>query len=483
MAKQTKRVATADSYDNFIARVGMQQPNQHAASTYKANYTSRNRLLIEWAYRSSWIIGVAVDAIADDMTKKGVRITSEIDPKRRGILESKFEELQLWDALNETLKWSRLYGGAGALILIEGQAPLTPLILDKVGKGSFKGLAVLDRWMLNPQLTRRIKTLGPHLGKPEFYDIVTTAQGLPAWTLHHSRLIRMDGVKLPYQQKITENEWGMSVVERIFDRLTSYDSTSVGAAQLSYKAHLRTMKVEKLRELIGLGGKALESLIKQMELVRQYQTNEGMTLIDAKDTFETHSYSFAGLSDLLSEFKEDIAGAVGIPLVRMFRQSPKGFSTGDADLANYYGDVGTQQERDLRPHIRLLFDVLHRSEFGEPLPDDFTFEFNPLWQMSDVDRSTVATNTANALATAVRDLGMSPAAALTDLREMADVTGIGASISDEDIENAKSQWEETESETEPPPQIGATVQKEPTGDSQPDRRNSGGFLRWFTGKR
>lgn len=483
MAKQTKRVATADSYDNFIARVGMQQPNQHAASTYRANYTSRNRLLIEWAYRSSWIIGVAVDAIADDMTKKGVRITSEIDPKRRGILESKFEELQLWDALNETLKWSRLYGGAGALILIEGQAPLTPLILDKVGKGSFKGLAVLDRWMLNPQLTRRIKTLGPHLGKPEFYDIVTTAQGLPAWTLHHSRLIRMDGVKLPYQQKITENEWGMSVVERIFDRLTSYDSTSVGAAQLSYKAHLRTMKVEKLRELIGLGGKALESLIKQMELVRQYQTNEGMTLIDANDTFETHSYSFAGLSDLLSEFKEDIAGAVGIPLVRMFRQSPKGFSTGDADLANYYGDVGTQQERDLRPHIRLLFDVLHRSEFGEPLPDDFTFEFNPLWQMSDVDRSTVATNTATALATAVRDLGMPQHAALTDLREMADVTGIGASISDEDINNAKSQWEEAESETEPPPQIGATVQKEPTGDSQPDRRNSGGFLRWFTGKR
>ncbi|HEE3335380.1 anti-CBASS protein Acb1 family protein, partial [Klebsiella pneumoniae] len=148
MAKKTGRVATADSYDNFVARVGMQQPNQHAASTYRANYTSRNRLLIEWAYRSSWIIGAAVDSKADDMTKKGVRITSEIDPKRRGILESRFDELQLWDCINETLKWSRLYGGAVALILIEGQAPLTPLVLDKVGKGSFKGLAVLDRWMI-----------------------------------------------------------------------------------------------------------------------------------------------------------------------------------------------------------------------------------------------------------------------------------------------------------------------------------------------
>ncbi|HIE8694163.1 hypothetical protein ACRFO7_29680, partial [Klebsiella pneumoniae] len=26
MAKKTGRVATADSYDNFVARVGMQQP-------------------------------------------------------------------------------------------------------------------------------------------------------------------------------------------------------------------------------------------------------------------------------------------------------------------------------------------------------------------------------------------------------------------------------------------------------------------------
>jgi hypothetical protein len=75
-----------------------------------------------------------------------------------------------------------------------------------------------------------------------------------------------------------------------------------------------------------------------------------------------------------------------------------------------------------------------------------------------------------------------PAAALTDLREMSDVTGIGANF-DEDIQNAKKQWQEAESETEPPPPIGATVSEKPTGDSRPDKSNRGGFLRWFTGKR
>ncbi|EOM6351640.1 hypothetical protein ACTWF3_004280, partial [Escherichia coli] len=31
--------ATADGYENFVARVGMQTPNQHSASTYRANFT------------------------------------------------------------------------------------------------------------------------------------------------------------------------------------------------------------------------------------------------------------------------------------------------------------------------------------------------------------------------------------------------------------------------------------------------------------
>lgn len=102
--------------------------------------------------------------------------------------------------------------------------------------------------MIDPVLTRRIKDMGPDLGKPEFYDVVTTATGIPAWRIHHSRLIRFDGVTLPFQQKMTENEWGMSVVERIWDRLTAFDSATVGAAQLVYKAHLRTYSVEKLSQ-------------------------------------------------------------------------------------------------------------------------------------------------------------------------------------------------------------------------------------------
>ncbi|CAI1048418.1 DUF1073 domain-containing protein [Serratia ficaria] len=481
----TKRTAqaTADGYENFVARVGMQTANQHSASTYRANFTSRNRMLVEWSYRSSWIIGKAVDAMADDMTRKGIRITSEIDAKDRGVIESQLDEMQIWDALNDVIKWARLYGGAVGFIMIEGQAPFTPLRLETIGEGKFKGILPLDRWMINPVLTRRIKEMGPDLGKPEFYDVVATATGIPAWRIHHTRLIRFDGVTLPFQQKMTENEWGMSVVERIWDRLTAFDSATVGAAQLVYKAHLRTYSVDKLRELIVMGGPAYEGLLKNIDLIRQFQSNEGMTLMDTKDKFETHQYSFSGLDSLLGAFGEQISGAVDTPLVRFFGQSPKGFSTGDADLANYYDSVGSLQERRLRLPMRKILDIMHRSELGKPLPVDFTFEFNPLWQMSDVDRSTVAVNLTNAISTALGDGLMTPKAAMTDLRENSDVTGIGASITDEDIENAQSQYEEPELETGPAPAFRGPVSEEPTGDSQSNKSDRNWLLRWFPGKR
>lgn len=473
---------TTDSYNNIPARVGMQTQTQHAASQYLPNFTSRNRMEIEWAYRSSWIIGSAVDSIADDMTRKGIRITSEMEPKARGVIESQFDALEIWDKLNDVIKWSRLYGGAVGYIMIEGQDPSTPLRLETIGEGSFRGILPLDRWQVNPNLEERITELGPHFTMPKYYDLVTTGTGLQGWKIHHTRLIRFDGISLPYQQKLTENEWGMSVVERIWDRLTAFDSSTLGAAQLIYKAHLRTMKVKGYRQLQAMGGPAFDGFLKQMESIRQWQSNEGLTIIDADDEFDTHQYSFGGLNDVLSQFAEQISGAVGIPLVRLFGQSPQGFSTGESDLANYYDNIGSQQERRMRNPLRKLMDIMSRSALGAPLADDFTFEFSPLWQMSDVDRSTVALNTVNAISAAVDSGLMTQKAGATDLREMSDVTGVGASITDEDIINA---------DDEPPPSISARAQQEPehsggnpvqnkpTQDSESGWRHRKRFLRWF----
>ncbi|WP_405423736.1 DUF1073 domain-containing protein [Pantoea stewartii] len=475
---------TIDGYDNFVSRLGLQSGNLSGHGTYMPNFTSRNRVLLEFAYRSSWIVGAAVDTIADDMTRKGVTITSQMDHKAKARLTGRWEELSLWEGLSDTIKWSRLYGGAVGVLLIDGQDMSSPLRMETIGRDQFKGMLVLDRWMLNQTITEIITEPGPDLGKPKYYEVVAAQKGIPAWKIHHSRLIRMDGVGLPYQQAYTENGWGMSVVERLYDRIMAFDSASTGAAQLVNKAHLRTYSIEKLREILGLGDEREAALMKHIDMIRLFQSIEGMTLMDKSDEFQTHSYSFAGLSDILSQFGEQIAGATGIPLIRMLGQSPAGFSTGESDLANYYDNVGSHQERRARRPVRRLFEVIHRSEFGTPLPDDFDFEFNPLWQMSDLDRSTVAKNTVDTLNAAIESGLMPLHAGMAELRESSRVTGIGSNITDEDIENAKGAeppgFTEESDDDAPDPQAGANqLFHTATQDSAGSGRHRKWPLRWF----
>lgn len=481
--EQKKPVRTGDGYNNFTAKLGGNTANIQSGGSYQPGYISRNRVQLEFAYRSSFLVGAGVDTMADDMTRKGINITSKLEPGQKGKLETFWDDIAVWDEINNNLKWSRLYGGSLLVVLIEGQDMSTPLKLDRIKEGQFKGLMVLDRWMVNPSYIDLITEYGPDFGKPKFYKVVTNQQGIPPWKIHHSRIVRMEGDTLPFQQAQTENGWGMSVVERIFERIQAFDTATVGTAQLIHKAHLRTYSIEGLRNILATGGTMEAGLMKHMDMIREFQTIEGMTIMDAKDKFETHSYSFAGIADVILRFAEQVSGATGIPLVRLFGQSPSGFSTGDGDLENYYSRVNSLQERRLRRPVRWLMDISWRSLFGEPLPEDFTFEFNKLWEMSDTDRATMASNVATALATAVRDIGMPQHAALSDLRNLSDIIGIGGSITDKDIEDAKSQWEEDESETEPPPKVGDPVSQKPTGDSEPDKRNRNWFLRWYAGER
>ncbi|MFL9476108.1 DUF1073 domain-containing protein [Acinetobacter baumannii] len=448
---------TKDSFQNFASRVGLGSGNQHDQSGYGFNFLSRQRLKLEAMYRSSWVVGQVVDVVADDMTRKGVKLNGLSTPKDSEMIDQEMDRLQVWDKLNKNIKWSRLYGGSLAVMMIDGQNVSTPLNPNTIGKGQFKGLMVLDRWMVQPTLEDLVTEMGPDYGKPKYYDVITDSVGLCNQRIHYSRVIRMDGVELPYWQSITENLWGQSVIERLEDRLTIFDSATLGAGQLVYKAHLRTYKVKKLREIIAAGGKFYDALVKQIQEIRMWQSNEGMTLMDADDAFETHQYSFTGLDNLLLQFGQQISGATGIPLVRLFGQSPAGLNaTGESDLANYYDNINQQQEGRLRTPLQILYAVLHMSVLGKPLPDSFSFKFASLWQLDDEKKANVAKGVTDAVLAAEEAGLIKRSTALKELRQSSEVTGVFSHITDEEIKEA---------DDEDPPPPGEGVDDEETNKS------------------
>lgn len=434
---------TRDSFQNVAARLGIGTDNLNSQSSYGFNPITRNRVLLEFMYRGSWLVGQAVDCVAEDMVRAGIDIESDAAPDAINEVQAGLVELGVWSAFEETIKWSRLYGGAIAVLLVDGQDVSTPLLMDRVKKDQFKGLLVLDRWMVQPTLENTVTEFGPDLGKPQFYDVTANAPALNGKRIHYSRVIRIDGVDLPYWQRITENGWGLSVLERLYDRMVAFDSTSTGVAQLVFKAHLRTVKVKNLREILAAGGATEQALIKQFEMIRLMQTNEGLTLLDGDDEFDAHSFTFSGLSDVLVQFAQQISGSLQIPLVRLFGQSPAGLnSTGESDIRTYYDMISQQQNAKLERGMSKVVELTYRTKFGGDPPDGFGFTFNPLWQMSDTEKATIAVGVTNAVTQAYDSGLVDRPTAMKELRQSADVTGVWSNITDEDIKTA---------EAEPPP--------------------------------
>lgn len=448
MTRRMKRRAAArptqqvqDSFQNLQARLGQGAGSLADASTYvQTNLLTRQPRQLEFMYRGSWIVGVAVDAVADDMTRAGVDLGSGIAPKDIEAITGAVHDLQVWQSVGDVIRWARLYGGAIGVLLIDGQDLASPLRPETIKEGAFRGIVPISRWELNPTFGRLITEYGPDMGKPEFYEVGANAAALMGEKVHHTRVIRMEGVRLPYFQRVAEQGWGLSIIERMYDRLTAFDSSTTGAAQLVFKAYLRTLKVKGLTKILAAGGAAEAALAKQVESIRRFQQTEGLTVIDAEDEFDTHAYTFAGLDDLLLQFGQQLAGATEIPLVRLFGQSPAGLNaTGEGDIRNYYDGINAKQERTLRSPMTRTFDVLHRSATGKEPPAGFNYTFNPLWQLGEVEKAGIAKSTSDAVGQAYDDGIITKGTALRELRQSADVTGVFSNISDAEIKDAEAE--------------------------------------------
>jgi phage-related protein (TIGR01555 family) len=441
-----RMVFVGDNVVNFAARIGLGAGNLMSETTQNYLPISRLQQLMEWAYRGSWIVGAAVDVVADDMTRAGIQMNSDTPPDQIEQINTAMNDLFLWQSLNDTIKWARLYGGALMVMAIEGQDMSTPLIPERVPQGALKGFIVLDRWMVQPTYSMLIQDFGPDYGMPVFYDVVQSAPFMPKQRIHYTRLLRMDGVTLPFRQRLAENGWGMSVIERLYDRLLAFDSGTMGAAQLLYKAYLRTYKVAGYRRLIGAGGELEQHFHRSMELMRYLQTNEGLTVIDKDDEFETHQYSFAGIPDTLQILGQQIAGALGIPLTRLFGQSPAGQNaTGDSDWRNYETMVKASQEARLRRPLTRILDVVWQSELGTMPPDTWGFTFRGIDEPDEAAKAEIAQRDADTIKL-LHDSGIiTTTIALKELKQNSIVTGRFTNITEEDIKDSEQEpapWSE-----------------------------------------
>jgi uncharacterized protein len=202
----------------------------------------------------------------------------------------------------------------------------------------------------------------------------------------------------------------------------------------------RIYKVKDLRMIAAQGGQALAGLVAYVNTMRRFQSNEGITLLDSEDDFVPQSINVqSGISDALVQFGQQLSGALQIPLVRLFGQSPAGLnSSGESDLRTYYDNITQQQESHLRVPLTNIVEVVARSE-GIELPHDqeLDFDFCSLWEMTEDQKSSISQRDVATVMQATEGGLIDRTTALKELRQLSTESGRFTNIDDKMIADAE----------------------------------------------
>lgn len=443
MSKKKKIAArqqrTNDSFQNPMTRSGVFMPNPLETTEYQLTRFTRDWQTINALYRSHWIVRRIIDVIPEDMLKNGYHILTQLSPDQIKKIVRCDRTTRTSRRILEGLKWGRLYGGAGALIMIEGHENQLdqPLDYDMIMPGSYKGLLVLDRWSgVTPEDKLVSDISDPEFGMPEYYTVSSDALTVGI-RVHHSRILRFIGRPLPYLEQLAETYWGASELEHVIDELKKRDNVSWNIAMLTFMANLRVMKMDGMSQILGTGNEQAQmQLYNTIQGMNAMMNNNSLQVLGENDSYETHQYTFGGIGETYDRFMMDVAGAAETPVTKLFGRSPAGMNaTGESDMQNYYDTIEEKQEADLRPVYDKILPIMFISTLGG-IPDDWDYEFNPIRRPRDDEMADLASKNTDSVTKAFQAGMVSQRTALKELRQQAEMTGMWSNITDEDIEKA-----------------------------------------------
>jgi phage-related protein (TIGR01555 family) len=455
MAKRKRKsniVPVADSFSNPAARLGFGTMDLMESTDYPLTRMTDNYNLLTSLYRNNWLVQNIVTTIPDDIVRKWYDVKTAIAPEYLDRLIRLERKTSIRAKILDGFYWARLYGGAAGLILIKGDDDMSkPLDINRIMPDSFLGLLILDRWMgVYPSLRVVTDPEDTDYGLPEYYTIRDEALSRDVADVHHSRIIRFTGRKLPRIEEIAAQYWGESEIEAVYQDLVRRDNVAANMASLTFRANVNYMEADGLDQLLSTGNAEMQRRFwNTMAAQSILESNFGMRVINRGDAIHNHQYTFTGLPEVYDRMMMDVSGACHIPVTKLFGRSAAGLnSTGESDMRNYYDYIDGLRDTAFRSVIEKLLPIMALSAWGM-IPDDLDIDFAPMETANATELADVAQKKSNAIMTAYSYDLFDKATALKELQALDDEAGIFGKISDEDIEAAKGVYYSNSEQTEP----------------------------------
>lgn len=379
--KKALQVAIGDNaFVNFVAGLGTVRDKASSAEYMPTKRMSVKEL--ENVYDGDWVAQRIIDKPAYDCFRAGYYLAN-VDADQDAAIKSLCKQVGFSDLLIEAVAYARLHGWCYILIGEHGDTDLTEeLIIDGINLSFF---SILKRDECKPKTNTTYLSADKAKGRwnePEYYQL---GQDWEKKYIHHSRIVRIDASGL------IKDKDGLPkpTLQKIYEAIKQHASVNANASSLVYEAKVDIFKVPGLMKALSTSPlAAVNQMVQRFTSMATMKGNNGMLVMDADEEYQSKSYSFSGLPQLMQQFQVVTAGAANMPYSLLFGQSVGGLnSSGDFEMRSYYDFISAIQENEIRQPLEVLLSIMAQS-LGLMI-DDFGLVFNPLWQIDGKVRSEI----------------------------------------------------------------------------------------------
>lgn len=355
------------------------------------NYLVSNyRQLLSQLYVENGLVQTIIDIPVDDGLRGGFEIkTKLLDAEEIEDLHSEIEQMDAVQTLGMGLKWTRLFGGGGVMV-ITGQDPKTPLDIDAISEDEPLSFRAVDMWELfedsyteddekNAQFVKRL----PERDFYRFYGQV----------VHKSRVLRMNGRTPPSFIRPRLRGWGFSMVESLVRSINQYLKSNNIAFEVLDEFKLDIFRIKGFNTSL-VTNKGRDNILKRVALANQQKNYQNAMTMDIEDEYTQKQLTFAGLADIMKEIRMQVAADMRMPMTKLFGISASGFASGEEDLETYNGMVESEVRFRAKHPAREMVKIIARKKFGVDL-EDLTLHFKPMRVLTAEQEEAVKTQKQN----------------------------------------------------------------------------------------
>lgn len=311
-----------------------------------------------------WLVDKACNMPARDAIRQGYDVDCENDDGREisGKLRKLDKKYQINRHLKDLIHFGRLYGGRLALFVVETSNPQewyeNPFNIDGVTAGMYKGIRQIDPQWVTPDLT------DANLQDPASLDFYEPTY----WIIGNRRYHKSHFVKfVPYPVadilKPTYKFFGVSVPERVYERVYAAERTANEAPQLAMTKRLLTVGMADIE------GVDKDTIRENMMYFVDMRDNYGVQMTGATDTVQQFDTALADLDVTIMTQYQLVASGASVPATKLIETTPKGFNaTGEYEEGSYREGLESIQCNDLDELAQRHYDMLLRSE-GLPVTE------------------------------------------------------------------------------------------------------------------